>query len=416
MKLLKSGNVFRVGPELTVADTLEKGVYLIQQDLKGFFLVKKPDLTLPPKIYGDHSVVDRWLKSFNENSQKNMGVLLNGLKGTGKTITAQLLCVKSELPIIIIDQPYTGPEFIDFITSPLFGKCVIFIDEFEKVYRERDDSSKQEGLLQLMDGAYQTRFLFLLTSNEARINQYLTNRLGRIKYRQNYNELPKDIMLSVIDDMLVRPHHRDSIINFFENFDMCTYDILVNMIKEVNLFDEDAFTCAKYLNLEPEEKNYSIKAIYKGVEYYCYSSGFSPLKTQTFRINVSDSKLDDLINKERRKINKILNGQAQEKHKALLYEEKVSSEQLAKAIFDEDLEEDFDEDYEDDEKYGYTGAQIAALLANGIDVKKIPASRYEVDLSETPLVKTEEGNYLLELPERGIKFTFSPYKYRSYFG
>ena len=376
--------------------------------MKGFFLVKKPDLTLPPKIYGDHSVVDRWLKSFNENSQKNMGVLLNGLKGTGKTITAQLLCIKSELPIIIIDQPYTGPEFIDFITNPLFGKCVIFIDEFEKVYRERDDSSKQEGLLQLMDGAYQTRFLFLLTSNEAKINQYLTNRLGRIKYRQNYNELPKDIMLSVIDDMLVHPHHKESIINFFDAFDMCTYDILVNMIKEVNLFNEDAFSCAKYLNLEPENKNYSVKAIYKGVEYYGYANGFSPLKSKTFNIRISDQKFEELASKERQKMNKIL--QSENRKKEQLVRMSESEEEKLMFALDEDEYEDYDP------YFGYSSAQIAVLLANGIDIKKVPIVNYNIDLYETPLIKSEDGGYILNLPENGITFTFSPYKYRSYFG
>lgn len=399
MKILKNGDVLRFGPELEVQSQLEKGVYIVGQDMNGFFLTRKPDLTLPAKVYGDHSVVDRWLKSFEYNTSKNMGILLNGLKGTGKTITAQILCVKSELPIILIDQPYGGPDFMNFITNPLIGKCVIFIDEFEKVYRESDERSSQEGLLQLMDGAYQTRFLFLLTSNEPRINKFLINRLGRIKYRQNYNELPKDIMLSVIDDMLVRPEHRQSIIDFFERFDMCTYDILVNMIKEVNLFNENAFTCAKYLNLEPEDRSYTVKAIYNGVEYFAYTNGFSPLKSETCTVRISDHKAEKLISLQNKKINAIIGA------KAALLDEKVS-----------DHGYDLEEDEEDEEMYesGYTSAQLAVLMANGVDIKGRLKYNYEIDFSKTPLVKTENG-YILEIPEQKITFIFKPYAYTSYF-
>ncbi len=63
----------------------------------------------------------------------NMGVLLNGVKGTGKSVTAKLICneLKNFLPIIIVDKAYEGlPQFI----SKIQQEVIIFIDEFEKVF------------------------------------------------------------------------------------------------------------------------------------------------------------------------------------------------------------------------------------------------------------------------------------------
>jgi DNA polymerase III delta prime subunit len=274
MSIIQSGHRFSLTDVSATHSKLPVGNYMLKKDPRSgeFYLVQKESFILPKKVYGDHSVVDRWLQSWKYNSNKNLGILLAGLKGTGKTITAQKFCMDSNMPVIIIGEPFEGSDFIDFITDPKLGECIIFIDEFEKVYN-RDN---QYDMLSLMDGNYSTKLVFLLTVNEERINDYLINRLNRIKYRKAYGDLEFDVVEEVIDDMLINKDHKESIYTFFEKVNMRTFDLLTNLIKEMNLFSEDAIACGKHLNLKPEQKYYNVTEVFAGQEYECYPTEWIP--------------------------------------------------------------------------------------------------------------------------------------------
>lgn len=265
MKIIQSGEKFFINDVSGTYDQLPQGNYLLKfNPREGYFLTKKEDFKLPKKIYGDHSIVNRWLTSWENNSEKNLGILLSGIKGTGKTITAQKFCIDSNLPVIIINEPFYENDFIDFITNPALGKCIIFIDEFEKIY---SDYQLQYPLLSIMDGNYTTNLIFLLTVNDRLINPFLLNRLNRIKYRKSYAYLEESIMKEVIDDLLINKDHVDSVYKFFDKLGMCTFDLLVNLIKEMNLFKEDALVCGEYLNLEIEPKIYNVYELFNGKEH-----------------------------------------------------------------------------------------------------------------------------------------------------
>lgn len=258
MNIIESNGVFSIGGFTATHDKLPVGVYLLKFDPKaGYFLNKKPDFILPKKVYGDHSVIHRWITSYNENSEKNLGIILSGQKGTGKTITAQKFCIEAQKPVIIINEAYEGSDFIDFITS--FEDVIIFIDEFEKVYPEGYNAKVSSAdFLSMMDGNYQTKLIFLLTVNKFTINEYLVNRLNRVKYRKHYMNLEQEVIEEVIEDFLDNKEHKESIYKFFEKVNMCTFDLLINIIKEMNLFKEDALQCALHLNLECENRLYQI--------------------------------------------------------------------------------------------------------------------------------------------------------------
>ena len=274
MSIVQSGTRFTLEDVTNTFTKLPTGNYILKHDPRiGYYLNKKEDFELPKKVYGDHSIVNRWLKSWEVNSSKNLGIVLSGVKGSGKTITAQKFCVDSTLPVIIINEPFQGSDFIDFVTSPKLGKCIIFIDEFEKIYSNTD---KQYDMLSLMDGNYATSLIFLLTVNEERLNDYLINRLNRIKYRKNYGDLEYDVMNEVIDDMLINKDHKQSIYDFFDKVNMRTFDLLTNLIKEMNLFNEDAIQCGMHLNLKPSSKTYQVFEIFNGKEYEMYSTNWNP--------------------------------------------------------------------------------------------------------------------------------------------
>lgn len=277
MRLIENGDSIKIANISGTPEKLKPGNYLLKFDQReGFYLQKKAAFNIPKKIYGDHHEVDRWLKSYTHNSEKNLGVILSGLKGTGKTITCQLFCKRANKPVIIINEPYSGTDFIDFVTSPLFKDSIIFVDEYEKIYQKYQDGRNPHDFLQIMDGNFNTRLIFLLTVNEMTINEYLINRPGRIKYRKNFDNLPTDVLDAVIEDMLDNKEHKDSIMKFFEALGMVTFDLVTSLIKEMNLFKEDAQQVAKYLNIKCEPITYEVSEIKDGKARICEDTVYNP--------------------------------------------------------------------------------------------------------------------------------------------
>lgn len=274
MNIIQNGQMFTFEDITATHKKLPVGNYMLKFDPKsGYHLIAKENFTLPKKVYGDHSIINRWIKSWNNNSDKNMGIVLSGIKGSGKTITAQKFCKEIGLPVVMITDNYQGPEFVDFMSNPMLGECVVFIDEFEKIY-ERD--STQNELLSLMDGLHPTNLIFLLTVNEDRLSAYLVNRLNRIKYRKNYEDLDLSVINEVIDDVLINKEHKQSIFEFFDRVNLRTFDLLVNLIKEMNLFNEDAISCGFHLNLKPESKFYEVVEVYGDKHYNCHNTNATP--------------------------------------------------------------------------------------------------------------------------------------------
>lgn len=290
--LIQNNNTFTLGDITASHEKLPVGNYSLQHsDMIGYFLVKQEDFKLPTKLYGDFKFIKRWIKSYKDNSEKNLGILLSGTKGTGKTVAAQLFCSMSGFPVIFITSDEHGPDFEAFISNPIFENSIIFIDEFEKVYNRREDDN---SLLTLMDGMYRTKLIFLLTVNDpTQINNKLQNRLNRVKYHKLYEKLEDDVINEIIDDLLEKTEHRKSVDEFVKRFDFITMDVLTSIIKEVNTFDEDALTCASYLNLTEEPHFYQINVLFDGKEYKCDGHYFN-YKVQPFELDYNDNVPDEL--------------------------------------------------------------------------------------------------------------------------
>lgn len=186
-----------------------------------------------------------------------------------------MLCIRANKPVIIINEPFAGSDFIDFITCPLFNDSIIFVDEYEKIYQKYQDGKNPHDFLQVMDGNYNTRLLFLLTVNEMTINSYLINRPGRLKYRKSFDNLPNDVLEHVVNDLLENKEHAQSVFQFFERLGMVTFDLAVSLIKDMNLFKQDAIQCAKYLNLKCEPVQYTVMELTDGKLRKCADVTFN---------------------------------------------------------------------------------------------------------------------------------------------
>jgi len=261
MGWIKANNELSLAPKVNTLDKLPKGTYYVRYDqFKGFYLEMVDDFVLPEKIYGDTSIINRWLKGYN-NTNKNTGIVLSGIKGSGKTLLSKKLAIDSGLPVIIIDKPFDSSDFVSFITNPEFGNVCIFIDEFEKVYNRESNTTP---LLSILDGAFNTHNLFVFTCNEMYTNDYLNNRPSRIKYRSHFESLDSTIVDEVIDDLLINKQHSDSIKKVLEQIGIITFDLLITLIKEVDLFNESAIEVVRYLNVKRDSFQVTVDEIWKG--------------------------------------------------------------------------------------------------------------------------------------------------------
>ena len=123
-----------------------------------------------------------WNSDVFVSGNKNLGIIFNGLKGTGKTIASKILSNRMNMPVVIVNAAYDG--LLNFIQSLCF-ECVVLIDEAEKTFQGNGDV-----LLKMIDGVYnEARKLYLLTTNRLSIDENLLGRPGRIRYIKQFGNL-----------------------------------------------------------------------------------------------------------------------------------------------------------------------------------------------------------------------------------
>lgn len=239
------------GPDKTTQE-LEKGVYLLTQDqLTGAPILKpKEDFKTPSKIYGNYlALAQRYVNTFKTKSG-NLGIALVGEKGTGKSLLAKLVCIEAKLPVLVVSEKFNSKSFLEDALSSIKQECIIFLDEFEKNFKGDD----QHEVLSIMDGALEGRKLFLLTSNDIRLSNFLTNRPGRIYYYRRFVTLEPDIIEAMIVDNLHNIDYKKDIYEVLESFTVINADMVLSLINESNLYKESPKDSVKHLNLILEAK------------------------------------------------------------------------------------------------------------------------------------------------------------------
>lgn len=220
---------------------LPKGVYLLNfSPREGFWLEKTSDeFIMDFKIYDmETEFIDYVYKTY-ENTTRNLGVLLNGTKGTGKTVTAKLICNKLNLPVIMVTAPYDG--IADYLGG-IKDECVIFFDEFEKVFRghsneDSDGPNAGTSLLSVMDGLYTAggRKVFILTTNNKRIDSNMLNRPSRIRYVKEFSDISEKVVREYCKDNLKNLDFLEEIVEYSKTLEIVTIDIIKSIVEEVNI-------------------------------------------------------------------------------------------------------------------------------------------------------------------------------------
>lgn len=192
-----------------------------------------------------------------QNLKNNLGVLLTGQKGTGKTVTAKRICNTMNLPVIRVAHAYDGlAKFI----STIHQEVVIFIDEYEKVFRPDETGEQNHDLLQVMDGALtnEHRKMFILTTNTEKISEYMLNRPSRIRYVKKYGNLSKKVYTEIISDHLKHPALLDATILAVSKLSVITVDTVKQLVEEVNIFNTDPIDWIDIFNVTQNKAYYKI--------------------------------------------------------------------------------------------------------------------------------------------------------------
>lgn len=231
--------------DASLPDTLEvlpPGIYTpmlnpMTGDIDGLKLVKN-EFDFDYKVYDlDKAFIDRVERTYH-HVKGNLGILLNGVKGTGKSVTAKMIANRLNTPVILIDKkPGNLGEFLNNFKQDV----TVLIDEFEKVYDTSKNPANQDALLTVMDGMYNNEFtkVFLLTTNSKSINANLTDRPTRLRYIKEYGNLSIEAITEIVEDLLEVPELKKETIKFLSRLELITVDIVKNIIIEVNIHKED---------------------------------------------------------------------------------------------------------------------------------------------------------------------------------
>lgn len=216
MKAISIGKRFEIHDDsLKAYDSLPAKTYTVRFDkMTGFFLEARTDLAVMEKIYGIHpEKADKVLKAFTM-FERNLGVILSGDKGIGKSLFARLLsskAVEAGYPVIIIEQFIPGiASYIETIDQ----KAVILFDEFDKTFGSirpgENEADPQSSLLSLFDGTSQGKKLYIITCNSLfRLNDYLVNRPGRFHYHFRFNYPSSEEIRDYLTDKLGTHFHNE---------------------------------------------------------------------------------------------------------------------------------------------------------------------------------------------------------------
>jgi len=243
--MIEHGIYFPINGNIILHTTPGPGIWTVVQSPdpmdKRLGLSKLGDkFEFPFKIYelGHEAITKKVMTMWNseqfKETGKNLGIILNGTKGTGKTIAAKLMCNELDIPVVLVNSSFDG-GILPFIEQLNF-ECVVLIDEAEKTFKKDGDD---EVLLKLIDGVFNSaRKLYLLTTNRLSINENLIGRPGRIRYVQEFRNLPIQAVSDYIDDNLHDKSKKERIMQEVDLLEISTIDILKSIVEEVNIFGD----------------------------------------------------------------------------------------------------------------------------------------------------------------------------------
>lgn len=264
---IKQGNYIVPKPEGIDYELIPGKVYDFHEtrESDGPFLSESTDFNFPDTYYlseDDNKFINKTINAFNRTEKMTTGVLLSGIKGSGKTLMAKKIAKMSGLPIIVIDPGMSTCEIEPFFAKTDTDCCVIF-DEIDKYWSARH-------LLTFLDGVKPTckKLVICTCNNEEDIDEYLNDRCSRIRYKRIFKCLDKDAAKVVINDIIKDDDKSTQARDFlFEHTPVLSYDNVVIFAEEIRNNPKESFeSIFEDLNLtnSKNEPNVTVKKLTTG--------------------------------------------------------------------------------------------------------------------------------------------------------
>lgn len=239
MHIVESGKRYRIfNNAITTYDQLPPKTYRVDYDpeTRIFSLLEAHDFEIPEiKIYGQH--LDKVKKVLNsmDKMNRNLGVILSGDKGIGKSLFSKCLGLKARkkgIPVILVNEYHEGiANFLEKIEQTV----MILFDEYDKTFDEKKHNCQAE-MLSLFDGVSAGKKLFVITCNEIQsLSQYLINRPGRFHYHFRFLYPTADEIRDYMEDKLDKQYYDEieNVIAFSVRMNL-NYDCLRSIAFELN--------------------------------------------------------------------------------------------------------------------------------------------------------------------------------------
>jgi len=202
-----------------------------------------PDMSLPTKLYTteeDKKFINKVLSRYQIMENGTLGVMLSGLKGSGKTVMMKNLAVQSNLPILLIDKSFAPSQLVNLFNKLSKIELCVLMDEIDKIGEDYDD----DYLLKILDGVNTTgKKLMIFTCNDAEdINEYLQDRCSRIRYWREFDVMPSSMIQNILSDKLKDKDEVKPLTDFIiENFGVVSFDNVISFVDEVNENANDTY-------------------------------------------------------------------------------------------------------------------------------------------------------------------------------
>lgn len=267
---VKNDDIIQIisGDSINTSHKLEKATYKVCfSQMSGFYLEETEEPKVPvDKVYGASPARVEHLLSYYNQTKDNVGVLLSGTKGLGKSLMAKLLCKKlyeeQNCPIVIVDRYFQGLK--DFLSN--LKNTVIMFDEFEKVFsrsnKQEEEDHRQEEMLTLFDGTSSNdshNMYILIVNRVSEVNEFLLSRPGRIRYHYRFTGLAHEDIEEYCEDNINMSDPKAKVFvkdlcAYSAKIGVLSYDVLTSVVDEFNKFKSPLSEIMDCMNVHNGER------------------------------------------------------------------------------------------------------------------------------------------------------------------